>query len=97
MTRLLSQISSALNKTTEAEKYASDREDLISAFHSAWIEPYNGLIANVTQTALTLGLRFDILDSATRPRAAKTLNSIIANDSFLVGNGFAGTQQLGFA
>lgn len=97
MTRLLSQISSALNKSEEALKYASDRQELISAFHDAWIEPYDGLIANVTQTALTLGIRFDIFDEATRPQAASTLNSIIANNSFLVGTGFAGTQQLGFA
>ncbi|KAH6642002.1 bacterial alpha-L-rhamnosidase-domain-containing protein, partial [Boeremia exigua] len=97
MTRLLSYMSSALDKTSEAEKYASDRQNLISAFYDAWIEPYDGLIANVTQTALTLGIRFDIFDEATRPQAASTLNSIISNNSFLVGTGFAGTQQLGFA
>ncbi|KAF3039634.1 hypothetical protein E8E11_006314 [Didymella keratinophila] len=49
------------------------------------------------KTALTLGIRFDIFDEATRPQAASTLNSIVANNSFLVGTGFAGTQQLGFA
>lgn len=59
-------------------------------------EPYD-LIANVTQSALALGIRFDIFDSDTLPRAAETLNSIIANNSYLVGTGFAGTQQLGFA
>lgn len=97
MTRLLSNISAALGRVDEAERYASDRLDLISAFHDAWIEPYDGLIANVTQSALALGIRFDIFDSETRPRAAETLNSIIANNSYLVGTGFAGTQQLGFA
>ena len=97
MTRLLSYISDALDKNEEADKYSSDHQSLISAFESAWIEPYEGLIANVTQTALTLGIRFDIFDDTTRPRAALTLNSIIANNSFLVGTGFAGTQQLGFA
>ncbi|KAJ4405712.1 hypothetical protein N0V91_005019 [Didymella pomorum] len=97
MTRLLSQISSALGKSEEAEKYGSDRQQLISAFHDAWIEPYDNIIANVTQTALTLGIRFDIFDEATRLEAASSLNSIIANNSFLVGTGFAGTQQLGFA
>lgn len=97
MTRLLSQVSSALDKSEEAEKYASDRQELISAFHDAWIEPYDDIIANVTQTALTLGIRFDIFEEGTRTQAASTLNSIIANNSFLVGTGFAGTQELGFA
>lgn len=96
MTRLLSNISAAIGKVDESEKYASDRLELISAFHEAWIEPYD-LIANVTQSALALGIRFDIFDSDTLPRAAETLNSIIANNSYLVGTGFAGTQQLGFA
>lgn len=96
MTRLLSNISNALGRADEAERHASDRLELISAFHEAWIEPYD-LIANVTQSALALGIRFDIFDSETRPRAAETLNSIIANNSYLVGTGFAGTQQLGFA
>lgn len=96
MTRLLSNISAAIGRVDESEKYASDRLELISAFHEAWIEPYD-LIANVTQSALALGIRFDIFDSDTLPRAAETLNSIIANNSYLVGTGFAGTQQLGFA
>lgn len=96
MTRLLSNISAAIGKVDESEKYASDRLELISAFHEAWIEPYD-LIANVTQSALALGIRFEIFDSDTLPRAAETLNSIIANNSYLVGTGFAGTQQLGFA
>lgn len=97
MTRFLSYMGTALGKSQEADSYSADREDLISAFHDAWIAPYPGLIANVTQTALALGIGFDIFDDATRPQAASTLNSIIANNSFLVGTGFAGTQQLGFA
>ncbi|KAH7385831.1 alpha-L-rhamnosidase A [Pyrenochaeta sp. MPI-SDFR-AT-0127] len=96
MTRLISNISAAIGKTSEAEKYASDRETLVAAFQSAWVKPYN-LIANVTQTALTLGIRFDLFDAATLPRAVETLDSVIANNSYLVGTGFAGTQQLGFA
>jgi len=97
LTRLLSNMGAALDKRDDAEKYANDRENLIAAFHSAWMEPYDSLIANVTQTALTLGLRFDIFPASMRPLAASTLNTIIANNSYLVGTGFAGTQQLGFA
>ncbi|KAG8161216.1 hypothetical protein KVR01_009480 [Diaporthe batatas] len=86
MTRLLSNMATALGKTADSEKYASDRLGLVSAFHDAWIKPYD-LIANVTQTALALGIRFDIFDSDTLPRAAETLNSIIADNSYLVGTG----------
>ncbi|KAF2011563.1 glycoside hydrolase family 78 protein [Aaosphaeria arxii CBS 175.79] len=97
MTRLLSNISAALGKTEEAEKYASQRTDLISAFKSAWVEPYDSIIANVTQTALTLGIGFGIFDTeALRTEAASTLRKVIADNDFLVGTGFAGTQQLGF-
>lgn len=96
MTRLVSNMGAALGKVDESEGYASDRLELVSAFHDAWIEPYD-LIANVTQTALALGIRFDIFDNDTLPRAIETLNSVIANNSYLVGTGFAGTQQLGFA
>lgn len=96
MTRLLSNISEMIGKVSEAEKYASDHKMLISAFQAAWIEPYD-LIANVTQTALALGIRFGLFDPVTMPRAIETLKSVIANNSYLVGTGFAGTQQLGFA
>ncbi|KAH8779964.1 bacterial alpha-L-rhamnosidase-domain-containing protein [Diaporthe sp. PMI_573] len=96
MTRLLSNMGAVLGKNAESESYASNRLELVSAFHDAWIKPYD-LIANVTQTALALGIRFDIFDSDTVPRAVETLNSVIANNSYLVGTGFAGTQQLGFA
>lgn len=96
MTRLVSNMGAALGKVDESESYASNRLELVSAFHDAWIEPYD-LIANVTQTALALGIRFDIFDNDTLPRAIETLNSVIANNSYLVGTGFAGTQQLGFA
>ncbi|KAJ4300796.1 hypothetical protein N0V90_002884 [Kalmusia sp. IMI 367209] len=97
MTRLLSDMSTVIGKPSEAAKYTADREALIREFTNAWIEPYDGLIANITQTALVLGIRFDIFDDATRARAASTLDSLIQNNSYLVGTGFAGTQQLGFA
>lgn len=97
MTRLLSQISAALNKPDLAEQYSTERSELIAAFQDAWINPYN-VIANETQTALALALHFDLhTDKARRATAASALRSIIANNTYLVGTGFAGTQQLGFA
>ncbi|PSN59385.1 alpha-L-rhamnosidase A [Corynespora cassiicola Philippines] len=98
MTHLLSNMSAALGKSSEAEQYATQRQELISAFHDAWVTPYDSLIANVTQTALALALRFEIYqDPETRQRATDTLVGVIADNDYLVGTGFAGTQQLGFA
>jgi alpha-L-rhamnosidase len=97
MTGILSNMSASLGKTVEAEKYASQREDLISAFRAAWIEPYDTIIANVTQTALALGIHFGIYNESSRAKAAETLRQVIADNDYLVGTGFAGTQVLGFA
>jgi alpha-L-rhamnosidase len=98
MTGLLSNMSAALGKSAEAQKYASQRTSLISAFKSAWIEPYDTIIANVTQTALALGIGFGIYDTPeSRTEAASTLRKVIADNDHLVGTGFAGTQVLGFA
>ncbi|OAG12352.1 uncharacterized protein CC84DRAFT_1134936 [Paraphaeosphaeria sporulosa] len=98
MTRLLSNLSKVLGKDDIATQYASQREDLIKEFHKAWTEPYP-VIANVTQTALALGIAFDIWtpNTAARKVAAETLREVIKNNTYLVGTGFAGTQQLGNA
>lgn len=37
VTRLLSNISAALGRVDESERYASDRSEVVSAFHDAWI------------------------------------------------------------
>ncbi|KAF2195871.1 glycoside hydrolase family 78 protein [Zopfia rhizophila CBS 207.26] len=97
MTKLIANMSTALGKTPEAEKYTTDRTNLISEFHKAWIEPYD-LIANVTQTALVLSLDFGIFtNEQEHSTAAETLRKVIAENDYLVGTGFAGTQVLGFA
>lgn len=98
MTRYLSELSAALNKPDLAQQYDAQRSDLISAFQATWITPY-AVIANETQTALALALHFDLIPTqdAHRATAASTLRSLIANNTYLVGTGFAGTQQLGFA
>lgn len=98
MTRLLSNLSEVLGKDDLATQYARQREDLITEFHKAWIEPYP-VIANLTQTALALGIAFDIWapNTAARTVAADRLREVIKNNTYLVGTGFAGTQQLGNA
>lgn len=98
MTRLLSELSTVLGKDDLASNYTSQREKLINEFHKAWTDPYP-VIANVTQTALALGIAFDIWSPNTPARtvAADTLRDVIKNNTYLVGTGFAGTQQLGNA
>ncbi|KAM0275051.1 hypothetical protein ACHAQH_007612 [Verticillium albo-atrum] len=55
-------------------------------------------MANRTQTAYALALSFGIFSGTDRDAAAaNTLRSIIANSSYLVGTGFAGTPALGQA
>ncbi|KAF2681410.1 glycoside hydrolase family 78 protein [Lentithecium fluviatile CBS 122367] len=98
MTLLLSNMSAALGKRDLAAHYETQHADLIKAFQAAWIDPYPAPIANVTQTALTLALAFNIYTNPTaHATAASTLRTVIANNTYLVGTGFAGTQQLGFA
>ncbi|KAF2646080.1 hypothetical protein P280DRAFT_439794 [Massarina eburnea CBS 473.64] len=97
MTLFLSHLSAALNKPDLATDYATQHTTLIQAFQDTWITPYP-IIANVTQTALALALNFNLYtNGTTRAVAASTLRSVIANNTYLVGTGFAGTQQLGFA
>lgn len=98
MTQLVSNMSEALGNSDLAKQYATQHTDLIAAFQEAWINPYDSIIANVTQTALALAISFNIYtDPSARAEAASTLRSVVANNSYLVGTGFAGTQQLGFA
>ncbi|TKX27099.1 bacterial alpha-L-rhamnosidase 6 hairpin glycosidase domain-containing protein 1 [Elsinoe australis] len=98
MTELLSNISAILSLPSEAASYASDRARLTSAFNAAWVSPTTSLLANETQTALALALRFALLpDRNASSSALQRLRSIIANNDYKVGTGFAGTPQLGFA
>jgi alpha-L-rhamnosidase len=101
MTNFLSQINTALEDKDQAEIYRVQRDDvLIPAFKASWIDPYAdaGGIANVTQTALALALRFGIYTTPeSKTGASNTLRKVIEDNQFQVGTGFAGTQQLGFA
>jgi len=101
MTNFLSQINEALGDTDQQETYRKQRDEvLIPGFQNKWINPYAnaGGIANVTQTALALALRFGIYTAPeARKAATDTLLRVIEDNNFQVGTGFAGTQQLGFA
>ncbi|KAL2866932.1 bacterial alpha-L-rhamnosidase-domain-containing protein [Aspergillus lucknowensis] len=96
-TELLANISSYLDLSDHAAKYAQDRADLTRAFQSAWISS-NGTVANETQTGLTLPLYFDLFSSpAHYTSAVSRLQKIIAANENKVGTGFAGTHLLGHA
>ncbi|KAL4902713.1 hypothetical protein BDW74DRAFT_186680 [Aspergillus multicolor] len=94
-TELLANISSYLDYSDEAEKYAADRANLTQAFQRAWISN-NGTVANETQTGLTLPLNFKLFAQPSHyTAAASRLVDIIEENDYKVGTGFAGTHLLG--
>ncbi|KAL2882035.1 hypothetical protein SGCOL_002293 [Colletotrichum sp. CLE4] len=96
MTDFLANMSAALGRGDAAEQYRSQRKDLISAFHDAWI--HDGVLANQTQTAYAMALNFNLFtDEGQQSAAAEKLRQIVADNDYLVGTGFAGTPPLGFA
>lgn len=94
-TELLSNISSYLNMSDNAAKYARDRANLTTLFRRDWISR-NGTMANETQTGLTLPLYFNLFGSQSHyDNAVSRLTDLIAANEYKVGTGFAGTHILG--
>lgn len=94
MTRVLANISSALGESDVAEDYLKQHDALRTAFQKSWIT--EGQLANRTQTAYALALEFGLYtDEEQRTAAAEALRTIIAENDYLVGTGFAGTPALG--
>ncbi|KAI0883065.1 glycoside hydrolase family 78 protein [Annulohypoxylon maeteangense] len=92
VTGLVSKMASELGLVDDESQYAKSVADLTTAFWQAW--PKGSI--NETQTGLVLPLYFDLYnndDEATT--AASRLESIIADNNYLVGTGFAGTHILG--
>jgi alpha-L-rhamnosidase len=101
MTELLANMSTYLNLPNEATTYTSQHSSLLSSFSSAWLTSPDGLPANITQTALTLALRFNLFgpnssSSTTTSTAQTTLRSLVADNNYHVGTGFAATSHLPF-
>ncbi|KAI9901078.1 hypothetical protein N3K66_002895 [Trichothecium roseum] len=95
MTRVLGNISATLGHDDLAAEYAQQHDDLRTEFQKAWISS-EGELLNQTQTAYALALQFDLYtDEQQRQAAAETLRTIIADNDYLVGTGFAGTPALG--
>lgn len=97
MTRVLANISAVLGESDVAEEYLQQHNALRSAFQASWMDSESdGQLSNRTQTAYALALEFGLYtDAGQREAAAETLRSIIAENDYLVGTGFAGTPALG--
>lgn len=96
MTGALAEMSKALGKSDESEKYRKQREELKARFQDEWIS--DGEMANRTQTAYSLALDFDLFPDVEQQNAGiETLRDIVQKNDHLVGTGFAGTPSLGFA
>ncbi|GAM85346.1 hypothetical protein ANO11243_033530 [Dothideomycetidae sp. 11243] len=98
MTNLLLKMAAVLGRTSEAKKYSDDHMRLKAEYSKAWIDKDTGHLAQETQTALALSLRFNLFNSSSSASAAlHRLQTIVAKNAFKVGTGFAGTPHLGFA
>ncbi|KAJ3961400.1 hypothetical protein N0V92_001896 [Colletotrichum tropicale] len=93
MTELISIISTALGLGDKAEAYKTQRLELIESFRETWMS--NGTMPNRTQTAYALGLDFGIFKEEQHSSAVSTLKSLVIENNYLVGTGFAGTSSLG--
>ncbi|KAI0115641.1 extracellular glycosyl hydrolase family 78 protein [Nemania sp. FL0031] len=94
VTNLVAQMATALGLDADVATYTSQVETLKKAYQAAWING-DGILANETQTGLALSLYFELFPSGQDVPAAQRLQSIIAENNYLVGTGFAGTHLLG--
>ncbi|KAI6493257.1 hypothetical protein MCOR13_007823 [Pyricularia oryzae] len=97
MTELLANMSTLLGKSAQTDEYRRQHTTLVGEFRKAWMTTGDGRrMANETQTAYALALEFGLYaDEAERASAGATLRSIVADNDYLVGTGFAGTPALG--
>ena len=97
VTGLLSQIAAALKLEDEATHYSEWATTLTAAFQDAWISA-DGTVANETQTGLVLPLHFSLFaDNHQAEDAAGRLRTLVEENDFKIGTGFAGTHLIGHA
>ncbi|KAI0141582.1 extracellular glycosyl hydrolase family 78 protein [Xylariaceae sp. FL1272] len=96
ITRLVATMASALGFKEDAARFQASLTKVTTAFQKAWINA-NGIVANETQTGLTLPLQFGLFPHGQDAAAALRLQKIIAANDYHVGTGFAGTHLLGLA
>jgi alpha-L-rhamnosidase len=91
VTKVLSSIASILDETADATRYETDYLTLKKRFQTKYISP-EGYLVGDTQTALSLALVFDLLDTPTQiSNAGARLARLVRRAQFQVSTGFAGT------
>ncbi|KAF3038144.1 hypothetical protein E8E12_006799 [Didymella heteroderae] len=88
--RLMTKVSTLLDKNDDAQTYLSDFTAARSQFQSEYVTP-NGRLVNESQTAYALAITFDLLAPHQRAFAGDRLAHIVALNAFKIGTGFAGT------
>lgn len=93
VTKVVSDISKIIGKSTEAERYAADSARLKREFQREYISP-SGRMVSDSQTALALAIQFDLfLDESQRQHAAERLAFLVTREKFKVATGFAGESE----
>ena len=92
-TRLLAQAARTLGNREDAERYETLFRDVRTAFNRAYVSP-EGVVKGDTQTAYVLAIGFDLLDDATRAKAADRLVAKIEARDGHLSTGFVGTRDL---
>ena len=98
VTNLMAMISAIVGNAEDESRYSAEATTLRKAFADEYITP-SGLLADNTQTAISLALAFDLFaNPAQRTRAAEHLEQIVRrNARFHIATGFAGTPYVGRA
>ncbi|MBE3048639.1 hypothetical protein IMZ48_40300 [Candidatus Bathyarchaeota archaeon] len=90
-------MAAVLELDDDAEHYSAWTSDLTTAFQEAWINS-DGMTANETQTGLVLPLYFSLFaDTQHAEEAAGRLKTLVEENDYKIGTGFAGTHLIGHA
>lgn len=93
VTKVVSDISKIIGKSTEAERYVADSARLKREFQREYISPTGRMVSD-SQTALALAIQFDLfLDEGQRHHAAERLAFLVTREKFKVATGFAGESE----
>ncbi|KAF4637234.1 hypothetical protein G7Y89_g850 [Cudoniella acicularis] len=93
VTSTLAAVCRILGLVDEAARYESEAAKLKETFQHKYITPY-GLLANNTQTAVSLALRFSLYPGRNPEQlvvAATSLGRLVRDSKFRIATGFAGT------
>lgn len=95
-TKLLAQTAQLLGRSADASFYEAMQQRIVASFQAEFVTPAGRLAAS-TQTGHVLALVFDLLKEKDRPRIAKELVKLIADNDGHLTTGFVGAPYLCFA